>query len=311
MDPRILTNPAPSNGIDPRLGNLPASAPPSVGQLASMTPSVSNNVKEPMVNATASYPIFVKPYKNHMERHLHPGDLIWVFTGNSAGNAGASRRGKPCIVANLPILNYFLQEGDTDEHKNVKASEFSDMNNWEWLGVMRNDMQLDGGDPGVGRGSRNPKYQRLINVDVRGATRCFNYWSTAHAGETLYLKIVQRQQKGFIEPASAGGSAFDTGAFTEDDSTPLKARAVIPVPLNGKTYRMDDNITVSNKYDDSEYDLHSTGWLPRHDGLIKIGYCFQHLGNKERVYDRAAVLAATSFQDDRFRLPTIPIFIRT
>ena len=157
-----------------------------------------------------------------------------------------------------------------------------------------------------------PKYQRLINGDVRGATRCFNYWSTAHAGETLYLKVVERQQEGRIKPTSAGGSAYDKGAFTEDDKSPIRATAVIPVPLNGKTYRMDDNIDISNKYDDNRYDMHSNELVHvDHTGLIKIGYCFQHLGNKERVYDRAAILAATSFQDDRFKLPTIPIFIRT
>jgi hypothetical protein len=73
-----------------------------------MTPSVNNNVKEVMTNAVATYPIFAKPYKNHYERYLHPGDLIFVYTSDSAGTAGIDRRGKPCIVANLPLLNHFL-----------------------------------------------------------------------------------------------------------------------------------------------------------------------------------------------------------
>ena len=69
MQQSMLTNPQPSNGINAVLGNIPASSAPSTGGFASMVPSVHNNVKEPMVNAVASYPVLVQPYMNGMERY--------------------------------------------------------------------------------------------------------------------------------------------------------------------------------------------------------------------------------------------------
>ena len=165
----MLTNPRPSAGINAVLGNIPASNPPPAGSLASMTPSVSNNVKEPMVNAVASYPVLVQPYRNRMERYLHPGDLIFTYCGTAPSNGGTMRRGKPTVVANLPILNYILAGNlKTEKGQNL----YDNPNDWNFLGVMRNDMQLSQGAQGTNH--RNRPYRRMINV-TRGATRCFNY----------------------------------------------------------------------------------------------------------------------------------------
>ena len=309
-----LGNPRPSAGYNAVLGNIPASAPPSVGSLASMVPSVSNNVKEVMTNAVASYPVFAKPYKSHFERYLHPGDLIFVHVSDkAAGASGTERRGKPCILANLPLLNYFLskqKQPGTDFQEDF-PEEFTNADNWEWLGVMRNDMQVTGGAPGAGRIYRKPQYQRLINVDVRGATRTFNYWASAKAGDTLYLRRVSLDKtmldSGHIE------SAILSKKYTGATKPHHVVEQIIPSIMKPDLPdAVDSDFKTMSAFNDSEQSPLKTDENSISGGdLIKVGYCFQHIGSGERVYDRAAVMAALTFQDDRFRLPLIPLFVRT
>merc|ERR1712146_541570 len=39
--------------------------------------------------------------------------------------------------------------------------------------------------------NRQQHAQRMINVDVRGSSRIFNYWAGARVGDNLYLKSVK------------------------------------------------------------------------------------------------------------------------
>ena len=309
-----LGNPRPSEGYNALLGNIPASNPPSVGSLASMTPSVSNNVKEVMTNAVASYPVFAKPYKAHFERYLHPGDLIFVLNDEkAAGYAGTERRGKPCILANLPLLNHFLSLKGTRQNDVPQA--FTDADNWNWLGVMRNDMQVTGGAPGAGRIYRKPQYQRLINVDVRGATRTFNYWASAKAGDTLYLRRVTLDrlllETGDIDSAILSKKAVEA-ARGDMAKMQLVQQFVPSIMKPDLRDAVDTDFKTMSAFTDSEQSPLKTDNKSMGGGdLIKVGYCFQHVGSGERVYDRAAVMAALTFQDDRFRLPLLPMFVCT
>ena len=303
MQASILNNPRPSSGYNAVLGNIPASAPPSATQLAQLTPSVQNNVKEPMVNAVASYPILAQPYSNNMERYLHPGDLVFVYTKESAGNAGRERRGKPCVVANLPILNTIL--AGACECTNA---EWQKPENWRWLGVMRNDMQLSEGALGVNH--RYQKYRRLLNVDVRGATRVFNYWANARAGETVALRFVRCKRDGNYDNRDDNINAAVYNQNKEYDRSEGNK-----VPKQDFYWQcLPDSFAADGGANELEniYDMSNGGPHPADRAhTIHVGYCFQNIGRAEQVNDRATVVAASNFQDDRFRLPVIPMFIRT
>lgn len=297
----MLSNPRPSSGINAVLGNIPASSAPATGSLASMTPSVHNNVKEPMVNAVASYPVLVQPYRNGMERYLHPGDLIFTYTGKAATNGGAMRRGKPVVVANLPILNYILA-GNLGGDDN-KPGMYSDPNDWNFLGVMRNDMQLSGGDLGINH--RYKTYRRMINVDVRGSTRCFNYWSTAHAGKRVGLVFMVIDVNDRVNRKE--GSKNDLELERDHKIPAAHAHKVcyqcVPAGLpQGNRFTNRNEIMLYN----------GTKLVTQENARdIDVGFCFEHLGGAQLVNEGSAIISACNYQEDRFKLPLIPLFLRT
>lgn len=299
MQQSMLTNPRPSNGINAVLGNIPASSAPGQGGFANMTPTIHNNVKEPMVNAVASYPVLVQPYKNGMERYLHPGDLIFTYVGNNVASGGVMRRGKATMVANLPILNYILAG-------NLHDNDFKDPNNWNFLGVMRNDMQLNQGDPGMNH--RYKKYRRMINVDVRGATRCFNYWSTAHVGTRvgLVFMLMRVNDRVNLRNDSAGG---DMELQRDHEDKPGWSGGglcyqLVPAGLPDNT---------SGIHNRNKIKLYNGAELVTHPDArdIDVGFCFEHLGKAQIVNEGSAIISACNYQEDRFKLPIIPMFLRT
>lgn len=300
----MLTNPRPSSGINAILGNIPASNPPAPGSLASMVPSVSNNVKEPMVNAVASYPVLVQPYKNGMERYLHPGDLIFTYCGNGPANGGNMRRGKPTVVANLPMLNYILA-GNLSTEQGVAL--YDDPQDWNFLGVMRNDMQMSGGALGVNH--RYRPYRRMINVDVRGSTRCFNYWHTAHAGKRVGLVFMQMRVVGRVNGSEK--STHDMELC--QDQTPYRPRMNAKVCYQCVPAGLPDRSVLASRNDLMEIDLYNGVKLVSYENArdIDVGFCFEHLGNAQLVNEGSAIIAACNYQEDRFKLPLIPLFLRT
>lgn len=306
MEESMLTNPRPSAGINAVLGNIPASNPPAPGSLASMTPSVSNNVKEPMVNAVASYPVLVQPYRNGMERYLHPGDLIFTYCGKGPANGGNMRRGKPTVVANLPILNYILAG-------NLKTAQgdhlYADPDHWNFLGVMRNDMQLSGGALGVNH--RNRAYRRMINVDVRGATRCFNYWSTAHAGKRVGLVFMQMKVYGRVDRDEE--STHDMELCMDHREKQPPAQRDTKVCYQCVPAGLPKGNRLASRNDLMEIDLYNGAKLVSQENArdIDVGFCFEHLGNAQLVNEGSAIIAACNYQEDRFKLPLIPLFLRT
>ena len=215
----------PVTGDTSMFGNIAAKAPPAQGQLGQMVPSVHNTVKEPMVNAYATYPLLVKPYREGYEKCFREGDLIFVFTGQMPGPS----QNRVVHAANLPLLNYFLSRNvsrhDFKSHDGHKLDPLSDHRNWKLMGVMRNDAEVSGGADGSIRSRNHDRVPtgryRLINVDVRGATAPLNYWGGdgtsrkphAASGDVLYLvptRVMVRVQPLMLNlfPNAFKGSEF-------------------------------------------------------------------------------------------------------
>ena len=331
MNTGMLSNPAPSSGQNTVFGNIPPSSAPAQGALASMTPSIHNNVKEPFVNPVASYPVAVRPYSSGWEHMLHPGDVIFVNSSVRSDRAGElHQRFKPQTVANLPLLNYFLrQKGPHKEPQLHKPG------NWRYLGIMRNDMQMTGTDAYRNNaGTRQQHAQRMINVDVRGSSRVFNYWAGARVGDNLYLKSVevdmrqipeqgyntiqnvQYANKAFVEKTRALEKAIKTATGDERNNLDAELKVhesstcvqILPYILSRAP---DSSIsTQALKLQSQQRPFINSKPLNSTAPLVSIGWCFQHLGPAEESDQNSAIWNATQFYDDRFKLPTIPFFVR-
>jgi len=191
-----------SKGI-PTSGNVNSSAPfgfgassdvksdygskPNVNAL--MKPTLHNSVPESMVNSTASVPLFVRPFSSGFEKGYSEGDLLFVERNEK------SRDTIHNCVANLPVINYFLRtavnkEGDPgvlDNSKKVGQPKYQNvqdvLDNWNYFGILNTDM--DSGS----------KWQRLLNINVRGRSRVARLWKPPkeqghlHKGTCVYLGL--------------------------------------------------------------------------------------------------------------------------
>jgi hypothetical protein len=184
MDTSILSNPAPSNGYNAVLGAMAAQAAPAEGTMGGFNASVHNRVKQTFVNPVATYPFLVKPWASRWELGFHEGDLMFIFHGDAV----TSDSSKMVVLANLPTLNHIMtMEGDK------KFTQYQDKVNWSFIGVMRNSAvasnRMGGGKHrnSQPRGGNQRPAERIINIDVRGSSRMFNYWENAMPGQRLHL----------------------------------------------------------------------------------------------------------------------------
>ncbi len=146
---------------------------PSVNAL--QNPTLHNSVPEVMVNSTARAPLFVRPFTRGFEKGYSEGDVLFVKRGDT--------RASTChnVVANIPVLNHLLRMtkiGDTDQLKYTTIEEV--LKDWNYFGVLNNDMDT------------GSKWQRLLNVNVRGRTRIARLWQPADnshltRGDMLWL----------------------------------------------------------------------------------------------------------------------------
>lgn len=330
MNTGMLSNPAPSSGLNTVLGNIPASSAPARGALASLNPSIRNNVKEPFVNPVASYPIVVRPYSSGWEHMLHPGDVIFVNSHVRSDRAGElHQRFKPQTVANLPLVNYFLRQKGPHKEPELHKPE-----NWRYLGIMRNDMQMTGTDGYRNTaGSREQHAQRMINVDVRGSSRVFNYWAGARVGDNLYLKSVKVDMRTIPEQGynTTQNVQFANKTYakelealtlavknaTEENRAELQERLdthksnvcvqILPYILSRQHNTL--HTQALNTQSQQKPFINSKP-LDSASPLVPVGWCFQHLGPAEESDQNSAIWNATQFYDDRFKLPTIPFFVR-
>ena len=350
MNEAFLQTTRPSDGLNTVLGNIPASSAPAKGGLAVMNPSVHNRVKEPMINPVASYPILVRPWKNNWQHMLHAGDLIFVNRSDELNKRmhkvnKLQQRFPELVVANLPLLNYLLRQnslpkpmknGQAVEHSRT-AKALGDIKQWSFLGVMRNDMQVSGTSEYRTNASDADKTQamRLINVDVRGTTRPFNYWQHAQVGSHVYLQVATMDVRGIpshdnaldnlvnarkamqrynvevlsreraiqaAEPQSAERTALE--ASLESYKQGHTVTQVLPVTGNGGMGLLETDIP-------SQKETFARGPLYIGHNVMYVGWVFQHLGSAEISANSPNIWNATQFFDDRFRLPVIPIMMRT
>ena len=329
----MLRNPAPSNGLNTVFGNIPASSAPAQGALAALNPSVQNNVKEPMVNPVASYPVAVRPYSSGWQHMFHPGDLIFVNAHVRSDRAGEMHsRFKPATLANLPLLNYFLRK--RGPHKEPKLHEPSC---WRFLGVMRNDMQMSGDENYSNRAGGRDRQQhaiRMINVDIRGSSRVFNYWAGARVGDNLYLRSTALDmrtvpEEGLLTIQSARSAneeytrlekalrkAVDENSGAEkadaqaklDEHLQHRCIQVLPYVLDRREATQFTSQALSMQSQQKPFIKNDP--LDSISPAVPVGWCFQHLGPAEESDGNSAIWNATQFYDDRFKLPTIPFFVR-
>lgn len=245
---------------NPTSGNVSSSAPfgfgassdvksdygskPNVNAL--LKPTLHNNVPESMVNSTASVPLFVRPFSSGFEKGYSEGDLLFVERNEK------SRDTIHNCVANLPVINYFLRthsfkEGDpevvaeTKKAGELKYQTVKDvLDNWNYFGILNTDM--DSGS----------KWQRLLNINVRGRSRVARLWKPPkeqghlHKGTCVYLglfrvdngKDVVRTKNPNGQLEMAKGSYFQFKATLECCTTENglgnvfnKAKYLIPIGI--------------------------------------------------------------------------------
>ena len=193
----------------PTLGNVNSSPPfsfkassdvrgdygsrPTVSAL--QNPTLHNSVPETMVNSTARAPLFVRPFTRGYEKQYSEGDILFVKRGDER----AARQ--HFVVANLPVLNYILRtekEGDNLKYRDTRSvrggSSAIDkiLEDWNYFGILNNDMDT------------GSKWQRLLNVNVRGRSRVARLWSPEkknhlRKGDQVWISFVKRRGSAAVQ----------------------------------------------------------------------------------------------------------------
>jgi len=159
---------------------------PSVSALTN--PTLHNNVPETMVNSTARAPIFVRPFTRGFEKHYSEGDILFVQRGDERA-AQTLNHGSHNVVANIPVLNHILRTtlvgGTGSDAEQLKYNTVEKvLANFNYFGIMNNDMDT------------GSKWQRLLNVNVRGRSRVARMWKPPEGrlkrGDQLWLALIVR-----------------------------------------------------------------------------------------------------------------------
>lgn len=199
----------------PTLGNVNSSPPfsfkassdvrgdygsrPTVSAL--QNPTLHNSVPETMVNSTARAPLFVRPFTRGYEKQYSEGDILFVKRGDER----AARQ--HFVVANLPVLNNILRtekDGDDLKYRDTRTEGGSSgteggssaidkiLEDWNYFGILNNDMDT------------GSKWQRLLNVNVRGRSRVARLWSPEkknhlRKGDQVWISFVKRDPQDTIQ----------------------------------------------------------------------------------------------------------------
>lgn len=173
---------------------------PSVSAL--MNPTLHNNVPEPMVNSTARVPIFARPFTRGFEKQYSEGDVLFVQRGDER-SAQTANHGSHNVVANIPVLNHLLRTtlvgGSDDATKDKLKYDTVDkvLDNFNYFGILNNDMDT------------GSKWQRLLNVNVRGRSRVARMWQPTEGrlkrGDQLWLAFLTKKTEGIETFRGPGG----------------------------------------------------------------------------------------------------------
>lgn len=288
MNTGFLSNPAPDAGYDAVMAALAPHSAPAEGSLGGTTPSVQNRVKQTFVNPVATYPFIAARWSQNYEESFHPGDLMFIWKGSN-------NRASSVVLANLPLLNHLMKSQSIEENRKFQSKE-----DWAYIGVMRNSA-VASGRPNTGRsGSGGTRFaaERIINIDVRGATRMFNYWKDAKASSHLYLAWNE--------------VTYDTGLR----DIVLKRKRDVEKGPNDKQATCWQLLPFRIGQDNSSDKSSNAFWndsMKILDGThrpIRVGYVFQEVGNGEQSSSNIAIREATQLGESRFRLPLIHGFLR-
>jgi hypothetical protein len=171
---------------------------PSVNALT--RPTLHNSVPESMVNSTASVPLFVKPYEKGFEKGYSEGDILFVKRGEQHRDTRHNE------VANLPVLNHILRtkmketlsatgEIIPGQQTRVYDSLEKVLASYNYFGILNTDMDT------------GSKWQRLLNINVRGRSRVGRLWKPPTG-------------KGFLTK----GTCLFLGFFVVTDSKAMASR---------------------------------------------------------------------------------------
>jgi len=275
----------------PTSGNVNASAPFSFGAQsqvgtdyagkpnvsALMRPTLHNSVPESMVNPTASVPLFVRPFAEGFEKGYSEGDLLFVKRETAHRSKSMHH-----VVANLPVLNHILRtemtDGDVRKYRTLEAV----LKDWNYFGILNTDMDT------------GSKWQRLLNINVRGRSRVARLWKPPRLkgrlekGTCLFLGFFKENHDKHLTdiPLPNGSSqevVRDTNAVGEyfqdratldcsDDTTDLKndvllAKYVIPVGIVSQvTLKSPNNSSIKAGH----YNTESCKSLERIEVLMRI-----------------------------------------
>ena len=149
------------------------------GVSALQNPTLHNKVPEAMVNSTARAPLFVRPFQRGFEKSYSEGDILFVKRGDER----AAKQHH--VVANLPVMNYILRTekgvGETLKYDSIEKI----LEDYNYFGILNNDMDT------------GSKWQRLLNVNVRGRSRVARLWAPERGhlrrGDCLWIGFVKKE----------------------------------------------------------------------------------------------------------------------
>ena len=149
---------------------------------ALQNPTLHNKVPEAMVNGTARAPLFVRPFSRGYEKQYSEGDILFVKKDERSSAGGQHH-----VVANIPVLNYLLRtELDPVDSNKLRYSSLEQvLADWNYYGILNNDMDT------------GSKWQRLLNVNVRGRSRVARLWQPERGhlrrGDCVWIGFVKRE----------------------------------------------------------------------------------------------------------------------
>lgn len=202
--PDVGTTSANAYKSGPRQGS---SSAPSLTELRNPT-LVSSKISID-TNVTTSLPIMIRPWLDGYEKSFRQGSILFTYCGDNKVTRLET-------VADIPTLNFLLEECHNNQAPQNRTGIFSDLKSTELTlehkmnlyGVLRNDMLADSA------------LQKLLNVDVFGRSMVANIWGRVLRGDHVGLAVVKRKRKDMPQ------------AFLSPDGAMLPA-AVIDEPTDG------------------------------------------------------------------------------
>ena len=151
---------------------------------------------------------------------------------------------------------------------------------------------------------------RIINIDVRGATRMFNYWQNARAGSHLWLAWRELHMDRYYSWKADSMATGRPKRPREGEQQNIPENVHAPcwqlLPMAG--YTPEEN-------EQSDYRPLKVWWAEqylmsrRYKRPICAGWVFQGVGTGEVSNNAVAIRKATQISENRFKLPMVNAFL--